>query len=75
MTICRRSRRALGFVIVILATIIYTAATEPGLKPVAWVLFGLMFLTLAAVVGGLCGLAGGVLAQSSVVRSLWGRRP
>lgn len=65
----------LGFVTVSLTMIAYAAGTEPWLKPVAYILFSLTFLIPAAFVGATCGLVGGTLAHSSIVRSPWHRRP
>jgi hypothetical protein len=65
----------LGFVIVSLTMIVYAAGTQPWLKPVAYILYGLTFLIPAAFVGATCGLVGGALAHANIVRSPWDRRP
>jgi hypothetical protein len=65
----------LGFVIVSLTMIVYAAGTEPWLKPVAYILYSLMFLMPAVIVGATCGLLGGTLAHVNIVRSPWHRRP
>jgi hypothetical protein len=64
----------LGLVIVSLTMIAYAARTDPGLTPVAYVLYGLTFLIPAGFVGATCGFAGGALARADIVRSPWHRR-
>jgi hypothetical protein len=60
-----------GFEIVTLLTAIETAATETGVNAAVWLVFGLVYATMVALVGAFCGLAGGTLARpSSIIRSL-----
>ena len=54
-----------GFEIVTLLTAIETAATETGVNAAVWLVFGLVYATMVALVGAFCGLAGGTLARPS----------
>lgn len=64
----------LGFEFVTVLTAIRAAATHSASKSVLWLLFGLGYAAMVALVGAFCGLAGGSLTHPiSTIRSM--RRP
>lgn len=65
----------LGFEIVVLGTAVYVAATESWLKAALYLGFGLGYVIPVAVVGTVCGLAGGALAHpKAIISSSWWRQ-
>ncbi|WP_163509578.1 hypothetical protein [Fodinicola acaciae] len=54
---------------------IVTAITEPAtIYPIAWILYGVMFLLPIVAISAMCAVVGGALAQSRLLAALTRRR-